>query len=477
MKFINSLLLLSILLNFFSICNAEENSIIYKDSKSNQSITFFKDGTGKWSNPKKSGTFSYTIISNIIAHCTSSEDICMDGLYDMEGEINNDIYVKEFYFNFNQGDVNPNYFVDDYPVTLGKIFDGRPEDMTILAFNPSLKIDRSTIQFVKEEVVEDEEVGSYNVNSKVHVISNLEIANNQELWVDMGIKSDDGKTLYWAKGDIVIQEDGTTNLAVEGLLGTTVVWGDITGRIRGKANLSECGGTTPKSNICGDPKYDIVTARLGTSTRLPSAKEFQKLFENCTSREGSFNVELPEFILGNYPSWLQGQWMRDLNVNGKVYSETFKFDGILVNILRSFSGINKVIYEGYYSVNGKELKINGTTYYIDNEKKSLKSADGIAFRHISKESSYSKAYGTLLKSNINGNKLFFPYKAPTSTYQIGNGVFATVDNTQESYFWSGNVYEKDTEVAYILGFIGHDGFGLMAKPRNETLYARPVLVK
>lgn len=104
--------------------------------------------------------------------------------------------------------------------------------------------------------------------------------------VDMGIKSNDGKPLYWAKGNLIIQDDGTVRIAsepeyisqnryyVDGVKEWDLIaWADITGW---KMSTDDISYSSPLI-ISGNPDYDIAT-KLGGKWRLPTYTEIRKLF-------------------------------------------------------------------------------------------------------------------------------------------------------------------------------------------------------
>lgn len=106
--------------------------------------------------------------------------------------------------------------------------------------------------------------------------------------VDMGFKSDDGKPLYWAKGNLIVNADGTVRIASEpeyiapnryyadGVQEWDLIaWADLTGK---KLATDDLDLSSPKV-IAGNPDYDIAT-KLGGKWRLPTYTEIRQLFYN-----------------------------------------------------------------------------------------------------------------------------------------------------------------------------------------------------
>lgn len=104
--------------------------------------------------------------------------------------------------------------------------------------------------------------------------------------VDMGFKGEDGKPLYWAKGNLIAKADGTVEIAAspeyipvarsysEGVEEWDLFgWADITGK---KISTDALGYPSPKE-ISGNPEYDIAT-KLGGKWRTPTFNELRRLF-------------------------------------------------------------------------------------------------------------------------------------------------------------------------------------------------------
>lgn len=131
--------------------------------------------------------------------------------------------------------------------------------------------------------------------------------------VDMGFKGEDGKPLYWAKGNLIAKADGTVEIAStpeyipanrsysEGVEKWDLFgWADITGK---KLSTHVMDYPSPKE-ISGNPEYDIAT-KLGKKWRMPTFNELRRLFsyENTlhewTTVNGVPSMRLTSKINGN----------------------------------------------------------------------------------------------------------------------------------------------------------------------------------
>ena len=132
--------------------------------------------------------------------------------------------------------------------------------------------------------------------------------------VDMGIKSEEGKTLYWAKGNLIAKADGTVEIAAtpeyipvnrsysEGVEEWDLFgWADITGK---KISTDAMDYPSPKE-ISGNPEYDIAT-KLGGKWRTPTYNELARLFsyentlQEWTAINGVSGMRLTSKINGNF---------------------------------------------------------------------------------------------------------------------------------------------------------------------------------
>lgn len=82
-----------------------------------------------------------------------------------------------------------------------------------------------------------------------------------------------GLSVRWARWNI----GATCPEELGGLYG----WGDAWGEKRSK-NLKDYPSKNPPTNICGDAKWDIATARWGYPFRLPTYAEALELLNECT---------------------------------------------------------------------------------------------------------------------------------------------------------------------------------------------------
>lgn len=132
--------------------------------------------------------------------------------------------------------------------------------------------------------------------------------------VDMGFKGENGKPLYWAKGNLIAKADGTVEIAAtpeyipvsrsysEGVEEWDLFgWADITGK---KISTDVEDYPSPKE-IGGNPEYDIAT-KLGGKWRMPTYNELRRLFsyENTlrewTVMNGVPGMRLTSKINGNF---------------------------------------------------------------------------------------------------------------------------------------------------------------------------------
>ena len=157
-------------------------------------------------------------------------------------------------------------------------------------------------------------------------------------WVDMGTRTKDGDIVYWSSSDFICSNRYTKGytFADRGENGSLVKWGDITGKKEG-TDLADFGGYNCPKIIAGDPKYDLVTAMMGSPYRLPTLYDVKELMENVTQ---SVKVIGRRKITPNgAPDWVQGQWQWQdgMLVNGRVgnASISVKFDGHLASVYTS----------------------------------------------------------------------------------------------------------------------------------------------
>lgn len=131
--------------------------------------------------------------------------------------------------------------------------------------------------------------------------------------VDMGFPGENGKPLYWAKGNLIANADGTVKIAdtpeyipasrsySEGVKEWDLFgWADITGK---KTSTDAMSYPSPEE-ISGNYDYDIAT-KLGGKWRTPTYNELRRLFsyENTlhewTVVNGIAGMRLTSKINGN----------------------------------------------------------------------------------------------------------------------------------------------------------------------------------
>ena len=302
-----------------------------------------------------------------------------------------------------------------------------------------------------------------------------------DVWIDMGILSDKGETLYWATSDLIIRKDKTFGLSDFGTFGYLFGWGDIAGTTK-SSDLAEYGGTNPPSSISGNPQYDIAAAHLNAPARLPTKTEWMKLCENCTYK--FLSIDKGDFTIGEggLPSWVQGQWMTETRIpqigGDALVSLSVKIAGALCSVIVTHGGQVLPIYDGVYDYSKNEdgtgELLMGKFRLLVNEKGGIiVTESGYRLRKISNEG--SKQYGLLLISKINGNRLFFPLPDAHQVVRDGNYAFE-FQSSQENGYWSGTTHEENNKEAWGFNVKGSHpvNFGLGFETRDTKKSVRPV---
>ena len=159
----------------------------------------------------------------------------------------------------------------------------------------------------------------------------------------LGFNSKNGKSLYWANGNLTSDFNITDSPSEPGGL---FAWGEIDQTV--KLTTTECikydyenyriwiskhyGGTNPPENICGT-EFDIVSIKLGRPWRLPSKEEIELLIKNCRFSPAKINgvpvIKVTSKINGNYiyipkkPGY--GVWLRDNQTNKLFFSDGYDY--------------------------------------------------------------------------------------------------------------------------------------------------------
>ncbi len=159
----------------------------------------------------------------------------------------------------------------------------------------------------------------------------------------LGFNSKNGKSLYWANGNLTSDFNITDSPSEPGGL---FAWGEIDQTV--KLTTTECikydyenyriwiskhyGGTNPPENICGT-EFDIVSIKLGRPWRLPSKEEIELLIKNCRFSPTKINgvpvIKVTSKINGNYiyipkkPGY--GVWLRDNQTNKLFFSDGYDY--------------------------------------------------------------------------------------------------------------------------------------------------------
>lgn len=301
------------------------------------------------------------------------------------------------------------------------------------------------------------------------------------VWIDMGVTSDNGEALYWATSDLIIRKDMTFGLSEFGTFGYKFGWGDITG-IAKSTDYIEYGGTNPPSSISGNSQYDIVAAHLNYPARLPSFTEWKKLCENCTYN--FMSIDAGEFGKGDggLPAWVQGQWMAEARIpqigGDALVSLSVRIAGSLSSVIVTNGGQVVPIYDGVYDYSMKEdgvgeLLMGKFRLLINEENKIIVTETGDRLRKINNEG--KKQYGLLLTSKINGNRLFFPLPDAHQVVRDGNYAFE-FESSQENSYWSGTINKENNKEAWAFSAKGSkpQDFGLGYATRYTKKCIRPV---
>lgn len=294
-------------------------------------------------------------------------------------------------------------------------------------------------------------------------IALLPLSLYAQKWVDMGVRADNGDIIYWSSSDFGLYKNGTAGFVDYGEIGSAFGWGDITGQASGN-DLSKYGGSNPPNGIEGNPQYDIITAKLGKTYRLPTMNEFQQLIKNCdvqrTTIERKRNVGKD-----GLPSWVQGQWMWQSSAlaGGRALnaSISLSIDGYLASVYTS----DNDYWEGSYTYSNGKLKVWKLDLIIDESNKSITDDRGYQYQKISNKTESGKLTGYLFKSKINGNTLLFALPPTVSAGTAGGGQFTIAwANKQEVEYWTGTLYQQDKECAATFT-LNDNGHGITAGPR------------
>ena len=294
-------------------------------------------------------------------------------------------------------------------------------------------------------------------------------------WVDMGFRGENGDIIYWSSSDFALYRNGTVGFVEYGEEGSTFGWGDISGEKTGR-DLSQYGGQNPPNKIEGNPKYDIVTAKLGSPYRLPTQREIQALIDNCSIERTTIDRGTPKGSNG-LPSWVQGQWMindavliGDRVINSAV---SIRIDGFIASY---YITSGNIFWEGPYSYSGGKITIGNLTFIVDDEKKVLKDRSNNVFKKISSRTVSNQVTGILFTSKINGNQLLFAMPPSVSTYSSSNYSIVTT-NSQEIDYWTGTLFDKNSDYAVGMKMTSYEGFGVIAQSRSYHSRIRAIKVE
>lgn len=295
-------------------------------------------------------------------------------------------------------------------------------------------------------------------------------------WVDMGVRAENGDVIYWSNSDFEIYRNGNVGFAEYGEIGSSFGWGDITGMAVG-SDLLRYGGENPPSHIEGNPRYDIITAKLGSPYRLPSFYEFNELAQNC---EFSVKTVVSQRNQGKdgLPSWVQGQWMCNnaALINGQVFnaSVSLKFDGVMASVYTS----DNDYWEGTYSYSNGILKVWKLKLNVNESNRTIKDDRDYQYQKISNKTESGKIKGMQLKSKINGNTLFFPFPSSVSSFSGGGYTIVgmnTIDAGEATY-WIADLCKQDRDKAYAAFLSLYENSGIIEQKRSNHNRIRAIKV-
>ena len=262
-------------------------------------------------------------------------------------------------------------------------------------------------------------------------------ADDHYRWVDMGTRTIDDDIVYWSASDFICSNSysGGYTFADIGEMGSTVGWGDATG-LKTSTNVSDYGGNNCPKIIAGKPTYDIVTALMGTSYRLPTVYDVQQLMDNVTQTVKVIGKR--KMSIYGTPDWVQGQWLWNhaMLINGMAsnVSISVKFDGHLASVITSDGDQ----WEGAWSYSNGMIHVWRLNLNIVHSDKVLRDEKGYTYKKVSDNSSSGDIKVVVLTSNINGNQLYIPMPTDftTGTSYDGNYVIA-YRNEQTHDYWTG----------------------------------------
>lgn len=185
--------------------------------------------------------------------------------------------------------------------------------------------------------------GSNSIDSDTNVKDKDKDNKLKQKGTHLGFNSKNGKSLYWANGNLTSDFNITDSPSEPGGL---FAWGEVDQTV--KLTTTECvkydyeksriwisehyGGTNPPENICGT-EFDIVSIKLGKPWGLPSKEEIELLIKNCLFSPAKINgvpvIKVTSKINGNYIYMPQkpgyGVWLRDDQTNKLFFSDGYDY--------------------------------------------------------------------------------------------------------------------------------------------------------
>lgn len=277
---------------------------------------------------------------------------------------------------------------------------------------------------------------------------------NENYWVDMGVTDKDGRSVFWAKGNLCRTYDGRYYLTNSNEMGTYFVWGDVTGIAENSFHLQDAN----LNEISGNPQYDIANA-VDSRMRLPTADEIAQLLTSNQLKhyiKEQTETEVPDTLPNGLPSWAVGVWSWYSKGNGCEVTFAAVYAGI--------SGNEKLKYKGDYSVHGDTITVNGMDF-IMTEGHELYAEDGYRLRR-GLTWRWAKVVDEFIVKYIGPNKLdeiHFLFPETGTSYYI----------KRSCAYWTGSIYKENGNPIGLFCF-GDGDSGLKTYNWNQRAFIKPV---
>ncbi len=290
----------------------------------------------------------------------------------------------------------------------------------------------------------------------------------------MGTRTQDDDVVYWSSSDFACFANNKFGFAGYGNVGSTMGWADVTGTSESYSD-QDYGGTNPPKTISGNPQYDVVTAHMGESYRIPTLYDFQQLMDNVDFEFKKLNIKR-DLNIDGMPSWVQGQWLWNdaMLINGypSNVSISLKIDGRLASVITSEGDQ----WEGGFSYSNGILRVWRLTLNVVNTERVLRDEKGYTYKKVSNSTASGDVYGFELKSKINGNILLIPLP-PSMSHGTSGEFTISWSNPMIHNYWLGELSYMKSGYAACAKFDGQQkGAGVTYARRSERMYIRPIKV-